>query len=180
LLTWASLNLIGGGQGSSRGSEAIQEKAFKAADKQICEWGIEHNGRARVQTLTSIASKSSQKAVTTTFHLAPSWVIAEKFKNRCKSGRVEGSDRLQANVQSRRQLSSSSTKTRKGATISDGRVVDPFDPSRSWSLNRFEVLRACDAGAKRTYSTAQAMFFKSASIACAGSINAANVVMRSR
>lgn len=43
LLTWASLNLLGGGKQVQDEVRKAQEQVFAAADKQITEWGIEHN-----------------------------------------------------------------------------------------------------------------------------------------
>ena len=45
LLTWASLNLLGGGKEVQEEVMRVQAEAFAAADKQITDWGIEHNER---------------------------------------------------------------------------------------------------------------------------------------
>ena len=43
LLTWASLNLLGGGQAVQEEVMRVQAKALAAADRQVIEWGIEQN-----------------------------------------------------------------------------------------------------------------------------------------
>lgn len=43
LLTWASLNLIGGGEEISEQVSLAQEEIYTAVDRQVIEWGIEHN-----------------------------------------------------------------------------------------------------------------------------------------
>lgn len=43
LLTWASLNIAGGTEKIVSDVRRAQKKAFEAVDKQITEWGIEHN-----------------------------------------------------------------------------------------------------------------------------------------
>lgn len=43
LLTWASLNLIGGGEEVVDEVKKAQQEVFNKVDKQITEWGIEHN-----------------------------------------------------------------------------------------------------------------------------------------
>jgi putative DNA methylase len=43
LLTWASINLIGGGKEISDQVKQAQEKIYTAVDWQVTEWGIEHN-----------------------------------------------------------------------------------------------------------------------------------------
>jgi len=43
LLTWASLNIIGGDPGVCRSVQEVQQIVYDAVDRQITEWGIEHN-----------------------------------------------------------------------------------------------------------------------------------------
>lgn len=43
LLTWASLNIIGGGEEVVEEVKKAQQEVYDAVDKQITEWGIEHN-----------------------------------------------------------------------------------------------------------------------------------------
>jgi len=43
LLTWAAINLIGGGEKVIREIQDIQKKVYEAVKKQIDEWGIERN-----------------------------------------------------------------------------------------------------------------------------------------
>lgn len=43
LLTWASLNLVGGGEEVAAQVRRAQEEIYRAVDRQVTEWGIEHN-----------------------------------------------------------------------------------------------------------------------------------------
>lgn len=43
LLTWASLNLVGGGEEVAAQVKQAQEEIYKTVDKQVTNWGIEHN-----------------------------------------------------------------------------------------------------------------------------------------
>lgn len=43
LLTWAALNLVGGGLPAAKRGYAIQKKVFDQTDARICELGIEHS-----------------------------------------------------------------------------------------------------------------------------------------
>ena len=43
LLTWSSINIIGGGQDMVDDVVSAQRKAFEVVNRQITEWGIEHN-----------------------------------------------------------------------------------------------------------------------------------------
>ena len=141
LLTWASLNLIGGGKAVQDEVKNVQEKAFAAADRQIIDWGIEHNSNGERAEAYLYCVEVKPEGCDYYIPLAPSWVIAEKYRIVATWNRVEGSDRLQPAVH---PVSSAefklykAKKDKKGATVVDGRVVDPLDPSRSWSV---EALR---------------------------------------
>lgn len=43
LLTWASLNLVGGGEEVAAHVRQAQDEIYQIVDKQVTEWGIEHN-----------------------------------------------------------------------------------------------------------------------------------------
>lgn len=43
LLTWAALNLVGGGEEVAVQVRQAQEEIYRAVDQQVTEWGIEHN-----------------------------------------------------------------------------------------------------------------------------------------
>jgi len=138
LLTWASLNLIGGGKEVQEEVVAVQEEAFKAADQQIMDWGIETNGKGERADAYLYCIEVKPEGCDYYIPLSPSWVIADKFRIVASWSRVAGSDRLQPSVQAVSTAEFKLYKDKKGATIVDGRVVDPFDPSRTWSV---EALR---------------------------------------
>ncbi len=45
LLTWASLNLLGGGQDVQEEVMRVQAEVLATADRQVTDWGIEHNAQ---------------------------------------------------------------------------------------------------------------------------------------
>ena len=65
-------------------------------------------------------------------------MIAEKYRIVVDWERVEGSNRLQPNVHPVSSAELKLYKDKRGATILDGRIVDPFDSTRTWSI---EALR---------------------------------------
>ena len=141
LLTWASLNLLGGG-------EEIQEKvrkathiAFEAADKQIADWGVEHNERGERAEAFLYCVEVRPEGHDYYIPLAPSWVISEKYRIVATWRRVPNSDRLQPTVKSVSSAEFELYKEKKGATVADSRVIDPFNPELSWSI---EALRGSD------------------------------------
>lgn len=78
LLTWAGIHLIGGGKEVQEKVQAAQQAAFVAADKQISEWGIEHNDKGWRADAYLYCVEAVCPATGYLLPLSPSWVIAEK------------------------------------------------------------------------------------------------------
>lgn len=138
LLTWASMNLLGGGKEVHDEMGRVQEAVFRAADRQITEWGIEHNERGERGEAYLYCVEVKPEGCDYYIPLAPSWVISEKYSIVVTWSKVEGSDRLEPKVMAVSDTELKLYKAKKGATVVDSRVIDPFDVSRSWSL---EALR---------------------------------------
>jgi adenine-specific DNA methylase len=138
LLTWASLNLLGGGQAVQDEVRKVQEEVFAAADKQITEWGIEHNDRGERAEAFLYCVEVKPEGCDYYIPLAPSWVISEKYRIVATWQREPDSNRLQPTVLEVSEAELALYKNKKGATVVDSRVLDPFDASRSWSV---EALR---------------------------------------
>jgi putative DNA methylase len=79
-LTWASLNIVGGDESVQNEIREAQEKAFTEVDKQITEWGIEHNEQGWRADAFLYCIEAKSPATGYWVPLAPSWVIAEKNK----------------------------------------------------------------------------------------------------
>ena len=134
LLTWASLNLHGGGRAVQDEVQKIQEKVFAAADQQITAWGIEHNDRGERAEAFLYCVEVKPEGCDYYIPLAPSWVISEKHRIVATWHKVAGTDRLLPTVLEVSEAELKLYKEKKGATVGDSRVIDPFDTSRSWSL----------------------------------------------
>ena len=145
LLTWASLNLLGGGKAVQDEVRKVQEAVFAAADKQITAWGIEHNERGERAEAFLYCVEVKPEGCDYYIPLAPSWVISEKYQKVVTWKKVAGSDRLNPEVitasdeefvawkgDSKKKIAP------KGATVGDSRAIDPFDANRTWSI---EALR---------------------------------------
>ena len=138
LLTWASLNLLGGGPQVQEEVRQVQEAVFAASDKQITEWGIEHNDRGERAEAFLYCVEVRPEGCDYYIPLAPSWVISEKYRIVTAWKRIPNSDRLRPEVIAVTPDELEQYKNKKGATVVDSRVVDPFDANRSWSV---EALR---------------------------------------
>ena len=138
LLTWASLNLLGGGKAVQDEVRKAQEAVFAAADKQITAWGIEHNERGERAEAFLYCVEVKPEGCDYFIPLAPSWVISEKYRIVATWQKVAGSDRLQPKVLAVSESELKLYKEKKGATVGDSRAIDPFDANRTWSI---EALR---------------------------------------
>ena len=134
LLTWASLNLLGGGKVVQDEVRKVQEDVFTAADKQIAEWGIEHNERGERAEAYIYCVEVKPDGCDYYIPLSPSWVISEKYRIVATWRRLAPSDRLEPTVIEVSEEELKSFKEKKGATVGDNRIIDPFDTRRSWSL----------------------------------------------
>jgi len=141
LLTWASLNLLGGGAAVQDEVRRVQEQVFAAADQQITDWGIEHNDRSERAEAFLHCVEVKPEGCDYYIPLAPSWVITEKYRMVATWKLVSGSNRLKCEVLEVSADELKKYKDKKGATVVEGRVVDPFDANRSWSV---EALRGAD------------------------------------
>lgn len=141
LLTWASLNLLGGGKAVQDEVRKVQEGVFAAADKQITEWGIEHNNRGERAEAFLYCVEVKPEGCDYYIPLAPSWVVSEKYRIVTTWKKAAGSEHLQPTVLAVSEGELKLYKEKKGATVGDSRVLDPFDASRSWSV---EALRGPD------------------------------------
>lgn len=141
LLTWASLNLLGGGPEVQAEVARVQQQAFAAADQQITDWGIEHNDRGERAEAFLYCVEVKPEGCDYYIPIAPSWVVSEKYRIVTRWTRVGNADRLQPEVLEVSATEFKLYKDKKGATLVDSRLVDPLDPNRTWSV---EALRGTD------------------------------------
>ena len=141
LLTWASLNLLGGGAAVQEEAERVQQRVFAEADRQITEWRIEHNDDGERADAYLYCVEVKPEGCDYYIPLSPTWVVADKTRVVVDWRRPPGADRLQPTVRSVSAAEFTKYKAGKGATAVDGRVVDPLDRDRSWSM---ESLRGPD------------------------------------
>jgi adenine-specific DNA methylase len=141
LLTWASLNLLGGGKKVQEEVMRVQAEALTAADQQVTKWGIEHNERGERADAYLYCVEVKPEGCDYYIPLAPSWLVGEKSKVVARWHRTPGSDRLQPEILVVNDAELKLYKEKKGATVGESRVLDPFDASRSWSV---EALRGSE------------------------------------
>ncbi len=138
LLTWASINLLGGGKEVHGEVMRVQADALAAADQQVTVWGIEHNQSGERADAYLYCVEVKPDGCDYYIPLAPTWLIGEKSKVVVHWTRTPGTDRLNPEIVCVSDAELKLYKEKKGATAVDNRVIDPLDPDRSWSL---EALR---------------------------------------
>lgn len=141
LLTWASLNLLGGGSYVQTKVALGQTKAFAAADQQITEWKIEHNALGERAEAYLYCVEVKPEGCEYYIPLAPSWVVAEKYRAVTRWTRVGKAERMSPEVLVVPEAEFALYRNKKGATMVGGRVMDPLNPQRTWSI---EALRGID------------------------------------
>jgi adenine-specific DNA methylase len=123
LLTWAALNIIGGGEEVAEQVQAAQEKVFAAVDRQITEWGIEHNSLswrtdAYLYCVEVVDPESDWRVP-----LAPSWVIAEKTNVIARL--VPDPTHKRYDIEIVEGASDEEMKAARNGTVADSRLVPP-------------------------------------------------------
>jgi putative DNA methylase len=80
LLTWAALNIVGGGEEVAKQVRQAQEEVYEAVDRQIIEWGIEHNEKGWRADAYLYCNETRCPECGWMIPLAPSWVIGERTR----------------------------------------------------------------------------------------------------
>jgi adenine-specific DNA methylase len=78
LLTWASLNIVGGGEEVAERVREAQEEVYAAVDEQITEWGIEHNDEGWRADAYLYCLETECPECGVDVPMAPSWVIGKR------------------------------------------------------------------------------------------------------
>lgn len=151
LLTWAALNIVGGGPKVAEEVRQAQRQIYTAVDRQVTVWGIEH----RTQDVSAAEWKKLVKALedgTLTpaevsrrvpradaylycvevvcpetgwaVPLAPSWMIGEK--SRCIACLVPDRKRKRYEIEIHSGVSDAMMKAARQGTVRDGYILHPI------------------------------------------------------
>lgn len=100
LLTWAALNIVGGGKEVAEEVLKAQEAIYDAVDRQVTEWGIEHNERGWRADAYLYCTEVTCPECGWKVPLAPSWVIGEKTRCVAKLRPEDASRRFEILIES--------------------------------------------------------------------------------
>ena len=132
LLTWGAVHLVGGGKEVQEKVRVAQEEAWKKADEQITEWGIEHDGKGNRADAYLYCVEAKCPATKLWVPLAPSWVIGERTKTVAILKRNDA--RHGYDIEIVQNASDEQIVCARKGTVCDGSLVDSEDPSRTFSI----------------------------------------------
>jgi len=99
LLTWASLNIVGGGDEVAERVRKAQEEVYAAVDEQITQWGIEHNEKGWRADAYLYCLETECPECGVDVPLAPSWVIGERTNTIARLELDDANDRFDIQVE---------------------------------------------------------------------------------
>jgi putative DNA methylase len=171
LLTWAALNIVGGGEGVAAQVREAQREIYDAVDKQVSAWGIEH----RIEDLPAkewkklVVDLEAGKTTTEEIHqhvpradaylycvevvcpetgwkvpLAPSWVIGEK--SRCVAKLVPDPKHKRYDIAIESGVSDKEMEAAKNGTIKGGYVIHPMLQEQGKDPASIEQIRLAGKG----------------------------------
>ena len=130
LLTWAALNIIGGGLEVVKQVKKAQQLVFGEVDKQIKEWGIEHNEEGMRADAYLYCVEARCPECGWMVPLAPSWVIGEKTYTVAKL--VPDKTRKRFSIEIASDVSEAEMEAaRKGGTVRESSLICPNHPDNS-------------------------------------------------
>lgn len=124
LLTWAALNIVGGGEEVAEQVREAQEAVYAAVDRQIVEWGIEHNSLGWRADAYLYCTEVVDPETGWRIPLAPSWVIGEKTRTVARLVPDERNRRYDIEIHegvSEHEMAAA----RAAGTVKDSRLVPP-------------------------------------------------------
>jgi len=123
LLTWGALHINGASDEEVAKLREFQQKVYDLADKQITEWGIEHNEKGHRALYYLYCVESQCPECGWSVPLAPSWVIGKGTKTivRLKENKNKGFDFEIRSGVSEKEM----TDADKNATVKDEKLHCP-------------------------------------------------------
>ena len=99
LLTWASLNVVGGGEEVAERVREAQEEVYAAVDEQITEWGIEHNEKGWRADAYLYCLETECPECGVDVPMAPSWMIGKRTNTVASLELDEPNDRFDIRIE---------------------------------------------------------------------------------
>lgn len=134
LLTWGSINLLGLKAADQASLNRSLGEVYEKVLSHISKLGIETSDKGEHAEAYLYCVEVRPEGCDYFIPLAPSWLVSEKYRIAVDWELVPGSEKLRPKVREVSESELIEYKKKKGATFSGGRVLDPFDNTRSWSI----------------------------------------------
>ena len=124
LLTWAALNIIGGGEKVAERVRQAQTDVFDRVDRKITEWRIEHNDVGWRADAYLYCTETKCPECGWRVPIAPSWVIGEKTRTVARLIAKASEQRFDIDIRSGVDPETL-VATRKTGTVKESRMQCP-------------------------------------------------------
>lgn len=135
MLTWAALNIVGGGPSVAAAVQSAQQRVYEAVDRDVQGFGIEHRepdaktGRRWRADAFLYCTESICPECQWRVPMAPSWVVADKLKVVVQLVPDPNGKRFDFRVVS--DASAADFAAAKRGTVSDGELICPHCKSQT-------------------------------------------------
>jgi putative DNA methylase len=123
LLTYTSLNLIGGSEEQGNKLKAIQEEIFKKVDAEINQLGIEHNSNKWRAEYFLYCNETVCPECNWTIPLLPNCIIADGVQTICKLEPDAKNQNYRITIHT--NVSNQEFAAAKKGTVGDGKIICP-------------------------------------------------------
>lgn len=134
MLTWGSLNVLGANKGIQRKVTERLEEIYESANEEIEGWGIERNEHGERADAFLYCIEVKPDGCDYFIPLAPSWEVSGSQRVVVKWIRENDQPRLTPVVTKTTPEEYKNFKNKKHSTIFKGRIIDPFNEERTWSV----------------------------------------------
>lgn len=128
LLTWAAIHVVGGGPEVAEAVKAAQKDVYESVDRQITEWGIEHNEWGHRADAYLYCVEVVDPETGWRVPLAPSWVIGEKTRTVAILHPIAKEKRY--DIEIKMNADAAEMAAAKKGTVEKGYVVHPMNENK--------------------------------------------------
>lgn len=149
LLTWGALHIVGGGKDVEVAVKRAREELHARVDRQITEWGIEHNEQGQRADLYLYCYETKCPECGWTIPLSGSWALDEMSDNVVAVLRPDRANRSFDILIQESATPEDIRKAKQAATVTDGEMLCP-SPECSTRSPRTRMKLSTLRGDKRT------------------------------
>ena len=132
LLTWGGINILGSKKKDASSLLERQKEIYALVDSELCELGVEHNKAGERAEAFLYCVELTPEGCDYPIPISASWVVSEKYRAAIKWSLSESGQLLPcAHHLSKTEIAKYGEES---PTFREGRIIDPLDNQRSWSI----------------------------------------------